>query len=60
MFNRFSPLVTNRRATDKKWASQMEPVLKNLPAYPGDKTDAQFLGQEDPPKEMATRSGIPA
>ena len=39
----------------------MEPVLKNLHADPGDKRDAvQLSGQEDTPKEMATRSGIPA
>ena len=40
---------------------QMEPALKNPPANPGDKRDAvQFLGQEDPPKEMANHVGIPA
>ena len=43
----------------KKMGFQMEPALKNLPANPGDKRDAvQFLGQEDPPKEMATHASI--
>ena len=41
------------------WASQVAPVVKNLPANPGDLRDANSLGQADPLKEeMATHSSI--
>jgi len=39
--------------------SQVAPVVKNLPANPGDLRDANSLGQADPLKEeMATHSSI--
>ena len=43
-----------------KWASQVALVVRNLPAYAGNKRDmVQSLGQEDPLEEsMATHSSI--